>query len=469
MVTVDTSAFGAPLHDAGPGPVPHPGPERIAATGASVAAMVAAARVYQDLPDPGHLVVACAVAASSELDAEPAWLLLVAAPSSGKTEAIRGLDAITTERVDDLTAAGLLSWRVGKNPAPTGVLARIGTGSRALVSIGDLSTLLATSDRGGRDTTFALLRKVYDGHVVRDLGSAPAALTWSGKVTIVAAVTGVIDHYSAHADALGPRWLFYRLPERDTPSRRRASRAARRGGLETHRGGLAEAVRALVVDARQRIDATVVSDELADRIDDAALVTCWGRATVPRHGYGRREIDGVPVIEEPMRVVRQLHVVARGCAALGLPEADTTVLVRRVALDSMPQARRAVLDVLARGEPLSTAGLAIAARLHRHVARHQLEELEAIGVAWAQRSGSEPEDDEPDRRPAAWQLHGEDGALIADVLNTARRESRGWHEKWGPPTHPPQQGGTEQRAPHTSCHLPAGSDRGSMCSTNPAA
>lgn len=424
-----------------------------------LAATVTAARAYQDLPDPGHLLVALAVAATRGLDDEPAWLLLVAPPSSGKTETTRALDDVADARLDDVTAAGLLSWKAGKQPAPTGVLARIGDGARALVTLGDLSTLLASSDRGGRDVTFALLRKVYDGHVVRDLGTAPAPLSWTGKVTVVAAVTGIIDHYAAHNDALGPRWMYYRIVERDTPGRRRASRMARRGRLAEHRAELARLAQRVVADAAARIAGVELGDDLADAIEDAALVTCWGRAAVPRHGYGRREIDGLPVVEEPMRLVRQLGVVARGLLALNLPAGYVEALTRRVALDSMPLARRAVLDVLALGEPLSTAAVARDAGLHRHVARFQLEELEAIGVVTAERRGDEPADDDADRRPAVWTLAGEDGTLVADVLNTARRDARDagrWHEMWVAPPQPPQYRDTSDleygEATHISCH-----------------
>jgi hypothetical protein len=70
---------------------------------------------------------------------------------------------------------------------------------------------LATSDRGGRDAVFALLRRAYDGSASRDIsppgrteGEHPK-LFWSGRLTVVAAVTGAIDRYTAHADQLGPR------------------------------------------------------------------------------------------------------------------------------------------------------------------------------------------------------------------------------------------------------------------------
>lgn len=402
--------------------------------------LLAAAREYQDIPDPGHLFCAAAVAATRDLDEEPVWLLLVAAPSSGKTETTRALDDVADDRLDDITAAGLLSWKPGKRAREVGVLTRIP--NKAVVTFGDLSSLLADSNSGRRDTTFALLRKAYDGHVARDLGTAPEPLRWEGKLTVIAAVTGIIDHYTAHADALGPRWLYYRLPARNTDERRKASKLARKSGLDAARDKVKQLLSSAVAAARDAITNDDLSKQLDKSIEDAALVTCWGRAAVPRHSYGRREIDGNPSIEEPPRVLRQLRGLARGLIALGVPEVDVIRLTRRAALDSMPLSRRQVLDVLADGELLTTSAVASAAGIHRHVARRQLEELEVIGVVSARRSGAEPGDEEPDRRTALWQLGGEDAVLVAKVINDSKNveanTSSWWHKNISTYTQPPQ-------------------------------
>jgi hypothetical protein len=155
---------------------------------------------------------------------------------------------------------------------------------------------------------------------------------------------------------------------------------------------------------------------------------------VPRHGYGKREIDGLPEVEEPPRLVRQLRGLCRGLLALGVPEHYAIELVRRVALESMPDARRRVLASLSRGEPLTTAALGRAAGLHRHVARMQAEELEAVGVVLGERQG---DDEQDDRRTVTWQLDGGDGDLIADVF-AAHGRSKGWHEMLLTHTPPPK-------------------------------
>lgn len=400
-----------------------------------LAELLAELRDWQDLPDPTHVLAALATAATVGEDGEACWLLLVAPPSSGKTEAVRLLDDAADARLDEVTSAGLLGWSKGKAARPTGVLSRLG--ARGLVTFGDLSSLLATSDRGGRDQVFGLLRKAYDGHVTRDVSppgrtEGPTRLEWSGRLTVVACVTGAIDRYQAHNDALGPRWVYVRIPDRDTAAKRRAARLARRVNLTDKRNEARAAVLTLLEGARAAVPETLPED-VAEVIEDVALVTAWGRGSVPRNGYGRREIEGVPVVEEPMRLVQQLSGLARGLLSLGLPEEAAAATVRRVGLDSMPAARRAVLVALATGEPLTTAGVGRAGGLDRKVARMTLEELAAVGIVEHDR----PDDEGEDLIGAVhWSLCGDDGALVAHVVNAHGRE--GWDETWVSPTPPPQ-------------------------------
>jgi hypothetical protein len=396
----------------------------------ALAALLTDLRTWQDLPDPTHVIVGLAAAATRKAEGEPCWVLQVAPPSSGKTENVRLLDNTADARLDEVTAAGLLTWTKGRTSRPTGVLARIN--ATALVTFGDLSSLLATSDRGGRDQVFSLLRKAYDGHATRDI--APPAkveashsqqLSWSGRLTVVACVTGAIDRYATHADQLGPRWVYIRIPERSTQAKRKAARLARRGDLASHRKQARETVASLLANLPAKLPE--LPDDVADAIEDAALVTAWGRGAVPRNGYGRREIEGVPVVEEPMRLVQQLGTLARGVLALGLPTEAAADIARRVALDSMPAARRGVLQVLSTGEVLSTSACANRAGLDRKVARMALEELAAIGVVANDRENEETDDH---AGVVNWALKGADGEVIADVYEAFRQTQGGWDETW---------------------------------------
>ncbi|HYY81935.1 MAG TPA: hypothetical protein VFD04_22540 [Actinomycetes bacterium] len=413
---------------------------------------------YVHLDDPGHLWFALAVAVSAALDGDPLWGMLIGPSSSGKTEAIRALDQLA-EPVDELTAPALLSWTHGKAPRPTGVLTRVG--ERGLLTVGDFSTVLATSDRGGRDQLFALLRRVYDGQVTRDLGNATAPLRWTGRLTLLASCTPAIDNYTSHTDQLGPRWLYYRLAAADIPAKRATSRKARlrAGQLAGCRAQAAELAGRLVAAAQQRAASVALSARAAERLDDLAIVCCYGRAVVPRNAYGRREIEGLAIVEEPPRLVAQLLLLARGLLALGLPEPATLALCRRAALDSMPAVRRRLLHVLADLDQVTVSEAARRVGCHRHVARLALEELAAIGLA----TGPDPDDPADDLEDPAgswavhpWRLAGPDQQLVRAVL-----AGPPWHELWAAPPSTGEgrrgAGGGGVGGPHTSCQAPPAS------------
>jgi hypothetical protein len=199
-----------------------------------LAELLSAFADYLALDDTTHIVFALAVAVAAHLDdGEPLWGLLVGAPAGGKTETLRALDDVADEHLDEITGPGLLSWSKTRPPRPTGLLAR--RQGPVFATIGDLSTLLAMSDRGVRDQLYALLRRAFDGSVTREVGNAPGPLRWEGRLTLLAAVTPQVDRYATHADALGPRWLYLRsCPPTSTSAARRAeSHAAQAANANT--------------------------------------------------------------------------------------------------------------------------------------------------------------------------------------------------------------------------------------------
>jgi hypothetical protein len=418
-----TSSQRAEPADNGQGPPLAPAP--VASPMApTIDALVTELRSYLHLEDTGHVWFTLAVALSAELDGHPLWGQLVGASSGGKTEAIRLLDNVA-EHVDELTGPSLLSWTKGKVPKSTGILVRIG--SRGLITVSDFSTVLAMSDHGTRDVLFSLLRRVADGEVHRDLGNAPSALAWHGRATFMAACTPAIDNYSAHAQQLGERWLYWRLPPQPTKVKRAASAKARENGagIDVHRARARAMATAIVRQAGRQIRGVQLPTELSDALDDAAIVTCYGRAAVPRTGYGRREITGEATVEEPPRLTGHLSMLAQGLLALGMGPDDVLRMCRRSALDSMPAIRRKVLAFLASREQATVSEVARHCRCDRKVARFALEELAAIGVAM---TPGFYDDDQgiPGARfnPSPWSLDGDDADLIRDVVTAPI-----WHEQ----------------------------------------
>jgi hypothetical protein len=378
----------------------------------SVADVVARARQYLHVPTFDHWVFAQAVAVSASLDGDPLWGLIVGPPSSGKTEAIRALDDVADAHVDDLTASGLLGWvakRGGKGHT-TGLLSRVGTD--AFATIADLSPLLDMSNKGKREDLYSLLRRAYDGRVVREFNGPPVPLVWEGRLTVLGAVTPIIDNFASHSDALGPRWLYFRLPSMTTQDAKAASRASRHvQGQAAHREAVRDLSSAVIPPAAIAAREVTPDEAMDDLLDNAARVATLGRTAVERESWGSRDILNVPQAEEPMRLARQLDLLTRGLTGLGLPREEVERMTLKAALDSMPVARRRVVAVLGTGEVVTTAEVARSTGMDRRVAKRALEDLAAIGlceVKGQRRSG------ESDR----WALvPGDDAHAVVAVIS----------------------------------------------------
>jgi hypothetical protein len=151
-------------------------------------------------------------------------------------------------------------------------------------------------------------------------------------------------------------------------------------------------------------------------VDDWAIVCAQGRGTVPRESYGRREVKGLPVIEEPPRLVGQLTLLARGVLALGESTAAAARLVRRVALDSMPPERLRMLRLLAADGEVTAYAASRATGLHRWVAKRVLEDLDVLGVASCDADWDQREAEGGRTKPINYILDGPDAALIKRVI-----------------------------------------------------
>ncbi len=124
-------------------------------------ATIAEFREYLDLADPGPLLVALATVTANRLDGDPVWLLEVGSPSSGKTEILQSLTALTDiYPIGKVTEAGLLSGSSRKDVEPGasgGLLMKIGIGGRGIILFKDFGSILSMN-RDSRKSVLAAFR-----------------------------------------------------------------------------------------------------------------------------------------------------------------------------------------------------------------------------------------------------------------------------------------------------------------------
>ena len=356
------------------------------------------------MKDPYLLEIVVAVVVANLLGGDPLWLLIVAPPSSAKTELIRALSRLTcVHLLSNFTANTLLSGQKGKKDAS--LLPHL---SNKILAMKDFTTVL-TLHRDARAEIFAQLREVYDGSYSKAYGTGEEK-RWEGRVGFLAGVTHVIDGQQAVHTILGERFLLYR-PQ--TEARQEIARKAiRNTGSETQmRKELAEATEGFMAALAPNEGADIaIPQETENAIISLADLTAFGRAGVARDGY-ERLVQYTPEAEVPARLSKQLALLGRGLAAVrgkrevGLEEVK---VLRRVAVDSMIQQRVKVVRALAKLHPwewAETQAVMDETIIPARTCKELLEDCWILKLVERDREGDEDSDaGRRGRKPYKWKL-----------------------------------------------------------------
>ncbi len=342
--------------------------------------VLAAFQKWLFLPDPGVVHAVLGAVAANLLEGDPVWLVVVGAPGSGKSETLQAVSALPdVHPAATLTEPALLSGTSRKEhtaDAKGGLLRAVG--DFGLILCKDFGSVL-NMQRDARGAVLAALREIYDGSWTRHVGTdGGKALTWAGKVGLLAGSTQTIDRHHAVMGAMGERFVLYRLSpaEGDEQSRRALENAGREGAM---RAELAAAVAGLFREGLPALPPPLTGRD-TDRLVVLATLAVRYRSAVERDGYSR-EVELVPDPESPARLAKALARLLAGVRATGADVETAWRVVTKCALDSIPALRLAVIDYLHRapGEHATTA-VAVAVRHPTQTTRRALEDLAAHSV-----------------------------------------------------------------------------------------
>jgi DNA-binding transcriptional ArsR family regulator len=352
--------------------------------------LVATFQRWLHLPDPAPLYAVLGAVAANRMSGDPVWLMLVGPPSSGKSEILQALTALSyVFPAATLNEAALLSGTAEKDrdQKPTGGLLRQ-IGEFGIIMCKDFTSILSMN-REAQRAVLAALREIYDGRWTRRLGSGGGmTLDWKGKVGLIAGCTHAIEGAHAVTAAMGERFILLHMPPlSDEDEREQTQRALTRNHQEARMR--TELVRAI----RDFWSSTVlpkVPPRLQPSEDDrlAALATliAHGRSAVERHSYSR-EIERVPPAEVSTRLFLNLKGLLSGMRVIGVSDAEAWWIVQCAGLDSLPAARRDILVILAQAPQLLTvAEIADQTVYSIATTRRTLEDLQAHGIAACDRS-----------------------------------------------------------------------------------
>ncbi|MCZ6769950.1 MAG: hypothetical protein O7D93_11955 [Acidobacteria bacterium] len=292
------------------------------------------------------------------------WLLLVAPPSTGKTEGV--LESISclaeVKVIDRLTEHTLIS---GMYKAKTpGVLEKapfggketrdgdktIYSGGDGILVFKDFSTVSGMKHES-RGELFSQLRRIHDGQLADNWGTGESKL-WSGRVSVIAASTPAIDNFPTFEQELGARFLRIRGARVGLESARKAIENL--GTESAFHKKLHQLMEPIFANAlRQTIS---IKTKQTDQLSGLAELVAVGRGVVViKDG----EVVKTPEPEGPGRVAKELATLAKALAAL---EGRRVVLekdvidVCRVALDTLPQNRCKLLLAAVAPEEIDLTG-----------------------------------------------------------------------------------------------------------------
>jgi len=315
------------------------------------------------------------------------WLLLVAPPSTGKTEGV--LESISclqeVKIIDGLTENTLIS---GMYKAKTpGVLEKapfggketkdgdktIYSGGDGILVFKDFSTVLSMK-RDNRGELFSQLRRIYDGQLADNWGTGESKL-WSGRVSVIAASTPAIDNFPTFEQELGARFLRIRGAR---VGRESACKAIENLGTESKFHAKLHQLMNPIFENALRGNISIKPEQIIQLSGLAELVAV-GRGVVAIDRDN--EVVRTPDPEGPGRVAKELATLAKALAALEgrrvVTEKDV-IDVCRVALDTLPQNRCKLLLAAVAPENISLSSTDIPRRA-RERAYDQLHELKLLG------------------------------------------------------------------------------------------
>ena len=354
------------------------------------------------IKDRGVVRMVCSTIIANRMTLDPVWLLLVAAPSGGKSElisAISGLDFVFP--ISDLTVNTFASGqkKVGKE---TSLLLKINNG---IMAFKDFTSVLS-KNKDAKKEIMGQLREIYDGEYVKRTGTGED-ISWRGKVGAIAGCTEIIYRHLEEMDAMGARFILYNIeqPERKLVARRMLENAH---NIIEKRDHLKQCFKYYIEHVISKLKESEIelSEQIKEELVEVADFSTRVRSAVLTD-FKSGLVDFVPTPEMPMRMISQLFALASSFIAMSnaapfnkdkkTKDGELTdfqkKLLYKTAFDSVPRTRRDALLPLAQyREGLSTAGLAVRLELPTPSVGKYLSQLNALGICTRKKNGGKQGD-----------------------------------------------------------------------------
>jgi len=291
--------------------------------------------LYMEDEDIIDVIMAATITNVMQLG-QPVWLVIIGAPSSGKTQYIAPLEFSQPagkkiiHEITDITPntflSGSLTSKKGDNAFEPSLLKRIG--DHGILLFPDLTALFSKESQTLHEI-LGQLRHIYDGHLTKLTGNQEP-ISWKGKLGIIGASTASLyRHFEDIAD-MGERFMYYRMKPYDVDRAvdKSLSRTLYGQALDEHIGELYKEYLSDVMAANDTDNPPTFTDEDNKKIKEMAKLASVIRT--PVHTNERsNEVDRIPEPEMPMRTALQLRGLALGMCVMNMNENGSSTLTEK--------------------------------------------------------------------------------------------------------------------------------------------
>ncbi|MFH0763479.1 MAG: hypothetical protein V1927_00550 [Candidatus Omnitrophota bacterium] len=336
---------------------------------------------YLLLKDTIVIRVVLATIFANRLEGDPLWLLIVAPPSSAKTEIINSLNGLPEIfPLSSLTAHTLVSGMITnedgkKDDKDKSLILQL---DGKILALKDFTSVLSMH-REQRAEILSQLREIYDGAYIKRFGTGQVT-DWKGKIGIIAGVTPIIDNHNSVSQMLGERFIQFRMESPDLVEM--ALRGIDNTGRECGtRQQLIEMVRDFAINIPMPTNEITIPSAIRNKIAHLAAFCVVARSGVLRDGRSR-EIIYTPAPEAPPRLAKQFVKLGQGLAVISKRSSISTedyAVIYRIGLDIILKQRRDIIFLL-EACPKSVKDIARITRYPNPTVYKILEDLRSLSL-----------------------------------------------------------------------------------------
>lgn len=320
-----------------------------------------------------------AISLATKLPGDSIWLMIVGAPSSGKTEMVNILLGNKhAHQVSTLTENTFLSSMRSHNGKEMSLLHRIGP--RGLMIMKDYTSIMSMSTEK-REAILAQLREIFDGFFKKESGNG-VNVEWKGKINAIFCVTDAIYTKGGESAAMGRRSMMYELPalEDDMKIEMGRTRNKLNKNINDIRQEIQDATKEFIEYKLENLpeEMPVLTPDVEEELLQMSLLVTKARTAVERDWRGTlidiNESEGITRFNSQITKTLEVMLYIGNKQEL---DKEYLSFGFKTGLDSIPRTRRRALMVLSEYRAVTARGAAMATGMTTEAMKMALEELTA--------------------------------------------------------------------------------------------